>query len=411
MPSSSKPTQVDEEDQRRQQNRLAQREFRQRKQREKDELKARIEFLERDPDQQSQLMTRVARELYAENNRLRALVHSLSSFVGTGAGSSLHGLGLTPAQMDNLLSYSRVEPEVDVGFEMFMQNRSRRGGRGDENDIGNKRPRYSLSNGSDSASPVSHAQRQAQPETHTSAQAQSPAQPHPYALNHLLNDNLSTSHASSTPTQPRTDFQNDCFVMMSSDDPEFNVSTKLNGEETTLYNFASSLKHYSSSKMVQAAQLIEYNLNNFRADQSYHLPPSLKPSLIQRTVPHDSLIDGIPFASLRDKLILNSDSSSSSSSSHEHAQAHASHANHTTDTSKTSQSNPKVDVRRVIRMLLTSTTIHGEDVLNADNWELDDRFYADYFFLTDKHMLDTSNKWRERSHRPLLAGGEMNHLF
>ena len=77
MPSSSKSREVDDEDQRRQQNRQAQREFRLRKQREKEELKARIEFLERDPGQQSQLMTRVARELYAENNRLRALVHSL----------------------------------------------------------------------------------------------------------------------------------------------------------------------------------------------------------------------------------------------------------------------------------------------------------------------------------------------
>lgn len=67
----------EEEDLRRQQNRQAQREFRLRKQREKEELKARIEFLERDPDQQSQLMTKVARELYAENNRLRALVQSL----------------------------------------------------------------------------------------------------------------------------------------------------------------------------------------------------------------------------------------------------------------------------------------------------------------------------------------------
>lgn len=286
-----------------------------------------------------------------------------SAFIGSGAGSSLQGLGLTQAQIDNLNSYSQVDAEVDVGFEIYMQSRANEPGGGDaQGYVSNKRPRYSLSNHSASASPVNHT-----------GSAPDPAQPaHTYALQNLLNDNLSTGAPTSQaqPPPPPNNFQNDCFAMMSTQDPEFNIATKINGDETTLYNFANSLKHYSSSKMVQAAQLIEYNLNNFRADQSYHLPPSLKPSLTQRTVPHDNLIDGIPFASLRDKLILQND---------------------------------KLDVRRVMRMLLTSTTIHGEDVLNSENWEFDEKFYSDYSFLIDRHMLDTSNKWRERSGRPLLT--------
>ena len=44
--------------------------------------------------------------------------------------------------------------------------------------------------------------------------------------------------------------------------------------------------------------------NSFRLDTNYHLPSSLKPTLVQRTVPHDPIIDGLPFANMRDKLIL-----------------------------------------------------------------------------------------------------------
>lgn len=73
---SSRNKKNTESDSRKLQNRLAQREFRQRKQKERDELLAKIELLEKDPSHQS-LMTNVARELYAENNRLRALVQSL----------------------------------------------------------------------------------------------------------------------------------------------------------------------------------------------------------------------------------------------------------------------------------------------------------------------------------------------
>lgn len=36
----------------------------------------------------------------------------------------------------------------------------------------------------------------------------------------------------------------------------------------------------------QAMQLIGYHLNNFRANPSYHLPPSLVPTTLQRTIPH-----------------------------------------------------------------------------------------------------------------------------
>jgi len=35
-----------------------------------------------------------------------------------------------------------------------------------------------------------------------------------------------------------------------------------------------------------AFKLIHYHLDNYRRNPSYHLPPSLRPTLIQRTIPH-----------------------------------------------------------------------------------------------------------------------------
>lgn len=44
--------------------------------------------------------------------------------------------------------------------------------------------------------------------------------------------------------------------------------------------------------------------NSFRMNHEYHLPPSLRPTVVQRTVPHEHAIDGICFPSLRDRMIL-----------------------------------------------------------------------------------------------------------
>ncbi|EIM21832.1 hypothetical protein WALSEDRAFT_60263 [Wallemia mellicola CBS 633.66] len=307
-------------------------------------------------------MTKVARELYAENNRLRALVQSLSTFIGKGAGSSLSGLGLSQSQIDNLNSYSQVDQEVDLGFEMYMQNRTKE----NEASIGSKRPRYSLSN---------HSQSSASPSNHPHPGLNIPNGNNELAFNlqNLLNENLSSStkppSVNALPTgtdTPPADFQSECLSLVNNQGSKFN---KVPGEESTIFSFANSLKHYSSSKMVQAAQLIEYNLNNFRADQSYHLPPSLKPTITQRTVPHDNLIDGIIFSNLRDKLILQES---------------------------------KVDLRRFMRILLTNTIIHGEDVLNWENWELGEEFCQNYWFLMDAQMLNVTNKWRNERGESLL---------
>ncbi len=44
--------------------------------------------------------------------------------------------------------------------------------------------------------------------------------------------------------------------------------------------------------------------NSFRQNPNYHLPPSLAPTRIQRTIAHEHLIDGVVQPSLRDQMIL-----------------------------------------------------------------------------------------------------------
>jgi hypothetical protein len=43
---------------------------------------------------------------------------------------------------------------------------------------------------------------------------------------------------------------------------------------------------------------------SFRINHAYVLPSSLRPTAVQRTIPHEHAIDGVPFPSIRDRMIL-----------------------------------------------------------------------------------------------------------
>ena len=44
--------------------------------------------------------------------------------------------------------------------------------------------------------------------------------------------------------------------------------------------------------------------SSFRINHAYVLPASLRPTAVQRTIPHEHAIDGVPFPSVRDRMIL-----------------------------------------------------------------------------------------------------------
>lgn len=43
---------------------------------------------------------------------------------------------------------------------------------------------------------------------------------------------------------------------------------------------------------------------SFRVNHAYVLPASLRPTNVQRTIPHEHCIDGIPIPAVRDRMIL-----------------------------------------------------------------------------------------------------------
>jgi hypothetical protein len=62
---------------------------------------------------------------------------------------------------------------------------------------------------------------------------------------------------------------------------------------------------YDIEKQAEYFLQISYHLHNHSLNPSYSLPPSLRPTALQQSTPHDHAIDLLPNAPLRDKLIQN----------------------------------------------------------------------------------------------------------
>lgn len=114
-------------------------------------------------------------------------------------------------------------------------------------------------------------------------------------------------------------------------------------------------------KKEEAGKLIKYHLDNYKRNPGYCLPASLRPTLVQRTVPHDSIIDTILHPELRDTMILLRD---------------------------------RFDLAECTSAFLWSTVIHGEDVLSHTNWEISEDWLRRYNFLVDEALLNSANRWR-----------------
>jgi len=122
-------------------------------------------------------------------------------------------------------------------------------------------------------------------------------------------------------------------------------------------------------KSMEAQKLISYHLENYKRNSAYCLPASLRPTLVQRTVPHESVIDRIPHPDLRDRLIL---------------------------------LRGRFNLVDCLHDFASSVTIHGDEVLAHANWEIGETWLRRYGFLVDANTLNISNKWRRDSGLPEL---------
>lgn len=151
----------------------------------------------------------------------------------------------------------------------------------------------------------------------------------------------------------------------------------------------------------QANQCLSYRLTSFRQNPNYHLPPSLAPTRIQRTIAHEHLIDGVVQPSLRDQMIL---------------------------------MRGKYNILKVFRDLSTQYEIPGgecarrvglslpslifpnltyrhlalsEDPLDHRNWEISEEWMIKYFILVNRELIATCNRWRAQRGDRLLDYDEL----
>jgi len=118
-------------------------------------------------------------------------------------------------------------------------------------------------------------------------------------------------------------------------------------------------------------KLVHYHLDNYKRNAAYCLPSSLRPTLVQRTVPHESVIDEILHPELRDRMILLRN---------------------------------KFDLVDCLHDYRIAVVIHGDDVLAHSNWEIGEKWLRKYGLLVDPATLAIANKWRrERGEAELTS--------
>ncbi|KAI8971937.1 hypothetical protein BDF20DRAFT_887364 [Mycotypha africana] len=98
--------------------------------------------------------------------------------------------------------------------------------------------------------------------------------------------------------------------------------------------------------------------------QCAKIPLTIRPTLLQLTVPHDPRIDLIPTPQMRDRMILFKD---------------------------------QFDLDDCFRCLLSGSVFHGGDPAVAGNWQLPAEFFDNYWFLTtDYNLRRCTNEWRKK---------------
>lgn len=158
---------------------------------------------------------------------------------------------------------------------------------------------------------------------------------------------------------------------------------------------------------------LAYHVSNFRRNTSYQLPGTLRPTDLQINRPHDPLIDGIPFANLRDALIVADEQGKLQQVAAEAptivCQSHsgsgsgtpAAGGGHGTGTPSSPPSPPPSSVQikgidEVIFHLLCSARLkEAGDVMSEDTWLVDDAFAVRFPFLATRDIVAAVQRWKQ----------------
>ncbi|KAJ3995199.1 hypothetical protein F5050DRAFT_1829861 [Lentinula boryana] len=382
---------------RRDQNRIAQREFRLRKQQRIRDLEARVEILSGGKDEAMGEMRNILKDLMQENQTLRNLLRSVSAFIGEGAGGLLPKLGWEMSDFNNFINRS----ETDTAWEGY-QRRKKAAATADILNPGQKRPADQ-----DNPSTLNKKARTSNAEAGGSYSMLLPMDSSPVnatplyqnANSHegrtmfsdiIRNGNGSPmfmSGSSSTNTPPQYGGPSGSNVSGYPYIPggHMNLETTLPPISFPPSNAQSRSSDQPSPEQLEddedpnkneAYKLIHYHLDNFKRNSAYCLPSSLRPTLVQRTVPHDSesVIDRILHPELRDRMIL---------------------------------LRTRFDLVDCLLEYRNAVTIHGDDVLAHSNWEINEKWLRKYGFLVEQATLNIMNRWRRERGEPELRSSDI----
>ncbi|KAG8803762.1 hypothetical protein FRC18_007228, partial [Serendipita sp. 400] len=394
-------------------NRIAQREFRLRKQQRIRDLELRVELLSASKDDAFKSMDGVMQDLVRENQALRQLVRDLSSFIGEGVGGFLPKLGWDISSFEEFKSRT----ETDTMNEAYAARKKNPNVPAPVVPVlsGQKRK-----NEESTSSARKKSKPNEDPEASTSAfgissnhsniplpQNNSPLQPSPSqhigdSIGNVQQDYVSHSNSVNhkpylsvpiSPAQPGPAFPSNRALppppaipsTTSSGIDQYNpkhttpspavgsyqfptVSVASEGSATP--SLSTSNSHSDDpwhAQKDEAGRLVHYHLTNFKRNPTYRLPASLRPTQVQRTVAHEFIIDGIPIPDVRDKMILLKDT---------------------------------FDLAEGIHILFSTAKIHSDDLLVYTNWELSEEWFTRFGFLATPAVLEITNKWRRERKEP-----------
>ncbi|PWN48609.1 hypothetical protein IE53DRAFT_389174 [Violaceomyces palustris] len=164
------------------------------------------------------------------------------------------------------------------------------------------------------------------------------------------------------------DDDDDDDLLDSESDPE-NGGSGGGGGEANAEKELEKMERFGET-MMQVA----YHIKNYRRNPNYRLPPLLRPTKLQKSQIHDPIIDGIPFAGLRDRLIQN----------------------------------PNLRGDKILCELLESSEITLDaDYQMESSYSIKERFLVRHPELIDERTLEICNRARKRDGLEELSVGQL----
>ncbi|TFK76084.1 hypothetical protein BDN72DRAFT_810061 [Pluteus cervinus] len=390
---------------RRDQNRIAQREFRLRKQQRIRDLEARVEILSGGKDEAIGEMRNILKDLMAENQTLRNLVRGLASFIGDGTGGILPKLGWELSEFNNIINRS----ETDTAIEGYQNRKKMGSAAGSDPGPSTSSSRAGKRPAEDDSLDGMKKKARVNEEHDVGRSQQSFPPPVPIGGPLPTNDYSSQTRHGYVPGSnnspifmPPTNGSSSSQYPLSSNGYSYLPPVGLGmdqsipplsfnpqnggplppvrqhlsaGPGSTTPTSASEPVEDDDDTKLEAHKLINYHLENYKRNSQYCLPSSLRPTLVQKTVPHESVIDKILHPELRDRMILLRD---------------------------------RYNLVDCLMDYRTNVTIHGDDVLAHTNWEIGEIWLRKYGFLVDPAVLSVANRWRKERGEPELRVSDFN---